>query len=482
MPPRPNILLIVTDQHRHDFVGYRGADWLRTPNMDRIAAGGLRFTRCYVNSPVCGPARCALATGKQPHRLGRLTNSDVLPLSHRTLYQQLRDHNYWTGFVGKLDLAKYANDFPSGGRAMRADGASPEHFVFGFCRPVEIDASMDGAIDRNGPYGRHLERMGLLDAWIADRRSRIPRDAVVAVSNFSGVDLRGADMPDGWVRDVCRDASLPTEAHVDAFIGTQAVRWLEDAEPAGPWFCQVNFMGPHDPFDPPAEFAERCRDADVPEPIPAEYADKPDWVARRFITDDAEQVRFSRRQYSAVIELIDHQIGRMLDVLERRGVLDNTVVIFTADHGEMLGDFGLYIKHVAYEASARVPLAMCGPGIPAGRTSDALVEWIDLNPTICELAGAPPLARTDARSLRPVLDDASRPHRDSALCCEAHFNSVRDARWKLINSPNDRAELYDLVADPQERHNLADDPAGAEPRRRMAGLLKRRLTEGAWLR
>ncbi len=483
---RPSVLLIVTDQHRHDFVGYRGAHWLRTPNMDRIAGLGVAFTHCYVNSPVCGPARCALATGKQPHRIGCLTNADALPLSHRTFYQQLRDHNYWTGFVGKLDLAKVALDFPGGGRAMRSDGASPEHFAFGFCQPVEIVAGMAGDLDRDRLFGRHLQHLGLLEQWVADRKSRIPRESIVAVSNFSHgrVDLRHEAMPPGWVRDVCHDSPLPAEAHADVFVGEQSVRWLEEVPTVAPWFLQVNFMGPHDPFDPPREYADRCRDADVPEPIPAEYAGKPEWVARRFITDDPEQIRFSRRQYSAMVEMIDHQIGRMLDVLERRDMLDSTIVIFTADHGEMLGDFGLYIKHVPYEASARVPLAMFGPGIPSGRTADALVEWIDLNPTICELAGVPPLERTDAKSLLPVLRDPSRRHRETVLCCEQHFRSLRDARWKLVLSQNDVTELYDLDADPQEMQNLA---AGgrrecASEARRLSGLMARRMAEGGWLR
>ena len=164
-----------------------------------------------------------------------------------------------------------------------------------------------------------------------------------------------------------------------------------------PWFYQANFIGHHDSLWAPTEYAEQYRDAAVPDPIPANTMGKPSWVGRRFITDDEDAILFTRRQYSACIKSIDRWVWRMLQVLEERKILEDTIVIFASDHGEMLGDFGLYTKNVPYEASIRVPLALCGPGISEGSVIDALVELIDLTATIFDIAGLPAQENIDAR-------------------------------------------------------------------------------------
>ena len=155
--------------------------------------------------------------------------------------------------------------------------------------------------------------------------------------------------------------------------------------------------------------------------------------------------------------LIDAQIGQILDALERRGQLDDTYIVFSSDHGEMLGDHGLYTKSAAYEASLRVPLIVAGPGIAGGRSSDALCELIDLNATICDLAGLPPQEGIDARSLKPVLDGAADTHREDAVAALDNFRCLRTATHKYIHNHNDRHELYDLEADPDELYNIADE-------------------------
>ncbi len=486
MDTRPNILLIVTDQHHHAFLGYRGAHWLSTPNIDRIAKQGTVFTHCCVNSPVCGPSRTSLAAGKRPHRIGCLTNADTLPLSQRTFYQQLRDGNYWTGFTGKLDIAKNDIDFPGGSRHKRIDGQSPEHFAYGFCQPREIGGGMAGGANPNNLYGKHLHDHGWMDTWNEDRRTRNPEPGLTAVSNFSGgrLDLRTHPMPEGWVTQACRDSPLPKEAHIDHFCGECALDLIDQTVPGQPWFFQVNFLGPHDPFDPPTEYAERYRNADVPDPIPAEYAGKPEWVARRHMTDDVEQIKFSRRQYSACINMIDDKIGHMLDLLERKGQLDHTIIIFTADHGEMLGDMGLYIKHVGYDSSLRVPLAVCGPGIQQGVTTDALVEWVDLNPTICELAGVEPVQNIDGRSIAPILRGEANEHRNCCVFSEHNYHGLRTHDHKLIVNENDITEMYDLQADPQELNNIANNEFGKDGDKQieLTRMLKKQMSAGGWNR
>ncbi|MCC5844348.1 MAG: sulfatase-like hydrolase/transferase [Verrucomicrobia bacterium] len=477
---KPNILLICTDQHRHDYLGCRGADWLSTPNLDALASIGTRFTNAFTNSPVCSPARCALATGMQPHRIGCLDNGSFLPHSARTFYQQLRDHQYWTGYVGKLDLAKPAH--PE--KITWASGRCPRDVAVGFCAPFDTDVGMLPVDGESSPYGRYLAKRGLLDAFNDDRKRRISRPGIVAVSNFSHgkVDLRREEMPPGWFEAACADSPLPSEHHPDPFIADRALDWLGSVDRSGPWFLQVNFFGPHDPFDPPAEYGQKYRSAAVPDAIPANFDGKPEWVGKRFIMDDPEQVRFSRRQYSGVVEQLDTQVGRLLALLEETGQRDNTIIVMTSDHGEMLGDFGLYMKHVPYEASIRIPMLFAGPGIPRGAVVDDLVELIDLNPTLCELAGAPPLPETDARSLLPLFSGKGGEHRDSILSAENHFRCLRTRKWKLVVSHNDREELYDLENDPRELHNLAETEECRDTLRHLRGELGKRWMEGMWRR
>ena len=197
-----------------------------------------------------------------------------------------------------------------------------------------------------------------------------------------------------------------------------------------------------------------------------------------------EEILQTRRQYAANISLIDHWVGEMLNTLEQRGMLDNTIVIFASDHGEMLGDHGLYTKSVAYEASLRVPLILSGPGIPIGETRDTLAELSDINPTICELAGVPYLGSEanslDAKSLMPTVWDSGTPHRDNAMSQLRSFASLRTDTHKLILNWNSQTELYDLVEDPGECHNIADQ----EPNlvNHLRHQLQSRSLEGGWHR
>jgi choline-sulfatase len=482
---KPNILLICTDQHRHDYLGYNGASWLRTPNLDQLAANGAVFTHAYTNSPICAPARCSLATGLLPHRFGRLNNQHYVPERLPTFYQRLRDGGYWTGFVGKLDLQKIGEQ-----RQVRRDGRLPLHARLGFCEPCHFEGSMLPIKEPSDPYSFHLAERGLLEAQNRDRQARslLPGLVDVAYYGFPPVDLANAGLPKDWVARVSQDSPFSGIDHADGFCGSRAVEWINDVSAERPWFLQANFFGPHDPFDPPPDFAARYRGAAVPDPIPADYTGKPRQAARRFITDDLESIRFTRRQYCALIEHLDFWIGKLLETLKARAMLENTVIIFTSDHGEMLGDFGLYIKSVPYEASARVPLLLSGPGIPRGLRSDALVELLDLNATCCELAGLTPHDNLDSRSLVPFLrqPENAAPHRETVLFEEYHYVAIRNRRWKYANWYNDLEEIYDLENDPEERHNLLGDPAGqkahADLRWEMVRQINRRTAEGGWSR
>jgi choline-sulfatase len=306
-----------------------------------------------------------------------------------------------------------------------------------------------------GPYTWYLEEKGLLQRFYEDYRTRSQA---------------------GWHAGPDHDSVLPAEDFEDIYIGRRAARWIETIPDDFPWFYFVSFVGPHDPFDPPTEYAGRYRDADVPPAIQSELGDKPLWVQRRQSNADPETVAVTRRQYCASIEAIDDGIGWILAALEARGMLDNTYIVFTSDHGEMLGDHGIYTKHCAYEASMHVPLFVAGPGIEGGRASDALVELIDTNPTVCELAGLPPQERIDARSFVPVLTGADDVHREDVVCAERNYRCIRTHQWKCIENYNDRPELYDMQSDPQELHNVADEHRDLV--RAFRARLHARFTEG----
>ena len=430
MADRPNFLFIFDDQHRYDYLGASGASWVNTPNLDRIAERGLRFTQCAVNSPVCAASRMSLATGLSPVRAGVLMNG-FGKKAHDTpmFYERLRDHGYWVASTGKLHLGGLGAGGPQGN--------PPGAYRCGFTHPHDCEGKMGAGHRRGatGPYTHYLQDEGLLDAFSDDYEKRIEA---------------------GWGH-ANWDSVLPTEAFEDAFIGRYAVDWIRNVPKVNPWFMVVNFVGPHSPFDPPKEYADKYRDKEMPDAIPKTVAGKPQWILDRDLGLSSEAVTEAQRQYCGAIEAIDDQVGDMLDTLEERGMLDNTYVIFSSDHGEMLGDFGMYAKFVPHEASIRVPLLVAGPGIEAGQVSDALVELIDVNATICELAGLPAQEGIDAESFVPVLRGEATEHRTETASILENYRCIRNREYKLIENYNDIFELYDLQNDPHELHNLAEE-------------------------
>lgn len=452
---RSNILFIMADQFRADFLSCAGADFIMTPNIDRIAQRGVRFTHCFTNAPVCAPARIGLATGLQPCRVGALGNSAYLPLSATTYYQRLRDSGYRVGCVGKLDLAK-----PSEYNGRRGD--RPCVFGFGFTHPEECEGKMHAGRTGKpmGPYGHYLQQRGVFEQFSQDYIRRKQQ---------------------GWTTGACEDSVLATEDFEDSYIGRRAVEWLNKVSDEFPWHLFVSFVGPHDPYDPPSEYADRYRDAATPEPIADDLASKPQWIKNKCKAPSAEAVRVTRRQYCAAITLIDEQIGRIMDALETRGELDNTYIVFASDHGDMLGDHGLYQKSVAYESAVRVPLIVAGPGICPGKTTSALTELIDINPTVCELAGLDKQVNIDARTATAVLFDADcHEHRESVVTRMPNFQCIRTDRYKYIHNVNDTEELYDLAADPTELNNLAGEEKDLAQALKKA--LNHRYLEGEWQR
>lgn len=461
MQKQPNILFIMADQLRHDFLGCAGSPFVRTPNVDRLATRGMVFTHCCTNAPVCGPARIALATGLLPSRTGTTSNATAfMPSSVSNHYKHFRDHGYRVELVGRHDLAKP-------GAPASIHGNRPLNFSYGFTRVLEVEGGMSCALaakrqGATGPYTKYLQEQGLLDDYAEDFMQRHAK---------------------GWIIGASHDSVLPKEHHQDAFIGRKAVERIMEIEDDYPWYLLVNFQSPHDPFDPPRELAESYREAAMPEPIPALMTGRPrrirDRHSRLYSHATAEDIQVARRQYCAKVTLVDNQVGAMLEALEMRGMSDNTIVVFTSDHGEHLGDHGLFIKHTAYEPSLRVPLVIVGPCITSG-VSHSLVELFDLNPTLAELTGLPAQPDLDARSFSGVVLGQEQRHREHCVTCEAPFRAIRTDRYKYIETLNDETELYDLAADPNESQNIA----ASQPKQvaQLQAMLERRFTEGRWMR
>jgi arylsulfatase len=445
---QPNILLVLSDQHRADWLGCAGRGVpVRTPHIDALAARGVRFDNAYCASPVCGPSRACLASGLEYDQCRVPDHKVNYPLDQVTFYRLLRDGGYHVMGCGKFDLHKATHNWGVDGQHLLPEWG----FSAGIDSAGKWDALKDGSVEKpRDPYMAYLHSRGLAQVHAADLRAR---------GQFSGTD----------------PTPLDDDAYGDNWIARQGLRLLSETPAGRPWFLQVNFAGPHEPMDVTASMHRLYRDPPVTFPPPR----APDG---KFSAKDHQEIR---RNYAAMIENIDRWFGRYIDELRQRGDLDNTLIIYSSDHGEMLGDHGLWHKHRPYDASAKVPLVIAGPGVAAQPAVPALVSLIDLAATCLDTAGLGTPASMQARSLRPILEGRSRVHRDVVRSGLGPWRMVRDERYKLIegfhpqtplavimgNSPGDRpvptprTMLFDLSEDVAE-----DNDRSAQLPQRVAAL------------
>ena len=438
---RPNILMIMADQFRLTTLQGMG-DEIETPNMARIMDRGVVFDQACCASPLCTPSRASLATGKMPHRCGVMVHDTVLPADVPTYYQALRKAGYRVGVVGKTDLHKED-------RYCGESGNMPSMYHYGFTDPYETEGKMNCAwIVRNdkgekrlqGPYQKYLDEKGLLESLNRDYLSRLK------------------ELPKYYAEP----SVLPSEEDFqDAFIGRKAVQWLENVSDDVPWHYFVSFAGPHNPWDPPAEELNRVGEQIFPPAITDGLENKPEWVKKRAKIQTGgmseQDLQKLKRSYAASVAVIDTWIGNILDTLEQRGLDDNTVIIFCADHGELLADHGLLEKKSMYEASVRIPLVIRAPWMMKRRDSGALAQLMDLAPTCMELAGLSyDMDDMDARSLLPILKGGDIELRSAQISELINCQMVYDGRYKWIRNWNDIDELYDLKEDPKELYNLIE--------------------------
>ncbi|MFP4355674.1 MAG: sulfatase [Phycisphaerae bacterium] len=421
---QPNILFFLPDQHRPDWLGANGQLPLRTPNLDQLCARGTRFTKAYTPSPVCAPARACLASGRNYDHCRVPSNKETYPLDQPTYYQRLQQAGYHVCGVGKFDLHKDLRK-PREQLAWHLDG-SRDLEAWGFDEGIDNEGKLDGsgaysAAGRpKGPYLNFLHQRGLAETYCREHAERM-------------------DHADAYV------TALPDDAYCDNWIAGNGLRFLRDFPTDRPWHLVINFTGPHNPMDVTRRMHEAWNDVTFPPPIDNDQQNYSDQDHQR-----------NRQHYAAEIENIDRQVGRFLELLGQRGEMDNTLIVFSSDHGEMLGDHGLWGKSTWYEPSVGIPLIVAGPDVRRGEVSDALVCLHDLAATFLKAAEAEPLPDMDARNLWPILHGNAGKHRETIYSALGKWRMLTDGRWKLVTRQGEGDLLFDLQTDPLERRNQLD--------------------------
>lgn len=433
---RPNILFITCDQLRFDGLGVFGNSVVSTPALDQLAREGVRLEHFFSQSTVCQPSRATLATGRYPHIHGVKYNGYDLASSETTLQKVLSANGYSTVSIGKMHF-------------------DPVTELHGFQSRVFIEGKMYVGDDE---YRVFLDERG---------KRRLFEEHVAA---WDAVDF-GA-----------RRSPLPDDEYIDSYIGQRAIETLRDMPE--PFFAWVSFVNPHMPFDPPSPFAEMYDPNSIP--LPPDWADqrqdsripehRTSSAGRDFATLDGDRVRQIRALYYGAISLVDREIGRILTALRDKDTLDRTLVVFTSDHGEFLGNRGLLWKggRMLYDDLLRVPFIARWPEqLPSNVVVSHLAQATDVMPTFLDFAGVETPLGVQGRSLRPILSLKSVPNwRDVVFSEGLAVKMVRDYHWKLIFYPEKTyGELYDLQNDPGERNNLYYSSTHATQRHAMTERL-----------
>ncbi len=435
---QPNVLFISIDDLRND-VGAFGASHAKTPELDSFAGTSRSFTRHYVQVPTCGASRCALLRGRYP-TVGAHTSNNAIRNTQsewgsESLPSQFRSRGYRTLALGKI------THYPGG---LTGQGWA------------EGREELPGAWDRS---------------WVPESPWETPKAMMHGYAN--GVARNPGESPPWEANDG------PDDAYPDAWVAAEAVDTLEQlAADDEPWFFAVGFFKPHLPFAAPKRWHDRHADG-VPELSPKAAA-KPDWPSGwhrsgefrgnyghpegRDPADDPEYAQLMRRAYAGATSYVDAQVGRVLEKLRDLGIEEETIVVVWSDHGFLLGEHAIWGKHCLYEHALRAPLMIRTPDLPQpGKSSDAVVETVDLFPTLMDLCGIAPETELDGVSLREQLDDPERPSSKPARgFWRGGKKTVRNDRWRLIVHPqqDDRErqiELFDYANDPDEIGNHVED-------------------------
>lgn len=439
MKKNPNILLIMTDQQRPDSLGCYGNDVAVTPHIDRLGAEGVVFENCYVQNPLCCPSRYSILTGRYPRCHGVRSNWYAPRSNERSFGHQLGRIGYNTAMIGKMHLTPWNDNFGFDGR-------------------IIAEAKFD--VNCPDDYERFLNYHG------TGRKEMYDFNSIDYIQQCTAVKSK-----------------LPQELHIDGFVGNSVCEYLRNT--SEPFCLFASFLSPHNPYDPPEPYDRLFIGKQLPARniYAGEIEEKPreayDYINNRlrlpYKTDQLadKQLHLMKAYYYSLNTFIDDWIGRIVGVLKERNLYDNTIIIYTSDHGDLLGDHGLFYKQCFYEQSVKVPLIIHAPAFfKSGRKSD-LVEAIDIFNTICGLANAWPGEGAQGKSLVPLLNGVPNYKHRNAVFSENYFGRmVRYKDSKMVYYPGKPyGELYDLGQDPLERNNLWNKPGGSGLKNKLKDLL-----------
>ena len=429
---RPNILYLMTDQHRGDCLGCAGNLVVKTPHLDSIAKDGVFFSNAYTSTPSCTPARSAILTGLSPWHHGMIGYGRVAGKYPFELPGALREAGYYLYGIGKMHW------FPQ--RRLRS------------YHKILLDES--GRVETPDFVSDYRQ-------WFKEQTPDLDPDA-------TGI---------GWNDYRAKAYALPERLHPTRWTADRAVDFIEKYEGSEPFMLKVSFARPHSPYDPPQRFLDMYEEDDMPEPAIG------DWAAKYAPHDEppkpnlwhgdlgVKQAKKSSRGYYGSVTFIDEQVGRILSALKKRGKYDNTLIIFFSDHGDMLGDHHLWRKTYAYEGSAKIPMLLRWPKVMGmdnqrGKMLPQPTELRDVLPTFLDAAGAPIPDHIDGKSLLELVRGNTKNWRpfidlEHSMCYNKdHWNALTNGKFKYIYYAfNGREELFNLTNDPHELHNLSAEPA-----------------------
>lgn len=451
---RPNILILHTDQQRWDTIRYGGNEHIHTPNLDALAERGALFQNFFCNSPVCMPSRHSMLSGQYPSAIGSTCNGIEMDEDVLTIHKVLKPYGYHTASNGKLHFKNHAN----------RDHRAP-HPTYGFDQLIVSDDF--------GCYDDAYMK------WVEEKDpSQVENCLSTSCPAWTGEPLvvpgREHLMHKPYV------FPGPEELTHSAFVAEETISYIERHKEE-PFFAIAGFFSPHSPVNPPQRFVDMYEPSTLPLPFMNEGEDRYDL--------SADEWRRVKAHYYGLISHIDDQIGRILTALDEAGLRDETLIVFTSDHGDHMGDHGMVGKGTPYDSCNRIPLIVSYPGhIPEGEVYHEIVEGVDLAPTLIDYGGVqiPPVMQ--GRSFRPLLEGRAYEPRTSAYIeiriprGHAETKDVTGRSWKGLRTQDyeyavyddGRELLFDLEEDPHELDNVSDDEEYGDALHRMHEEMVRR--------
>lgn len=448
---QPNILYIMCDQFRADIMGCAGGP-AKTPNLDALAAQGVRYSDCSTVSPLCVPARVNMMLGRYPHDTNVWNNAECMMSPEAPMWPKaILKAGYATCLIGKSHLHTDLGDM-----------VAREYLVhrYGFEHVNEV----------SGPHSTCQTRTHLSDLW---------KEKGLFQAYCDDMKKREGEVTGAWA------SPLPLNDYYDCYVGRMAKEYLESYDQDKPWFCHVSFSGPHEPWDAPAPYDAMYDPADMPASAPR-FRDacpqRPNGYLDQLFTKkgsvcrDETLARELKANYCGKVSLIDKLIGDLLETVRQRGQWDDTVIVFTSDHGEMNGDHGIVKKRNFLRQSLNIPLIIRTPATMStgGWSSDALVNLLDVGPTLVEAAGG----RVDWTQFgHSLLGHAEKRAQEPRTCILSELQGERmylDGTWKMVvNALGESYLLFNVEDDPMEQLNVA----GCPEYREVENRLKVRLLE-----